>query len=191
MGTSADHDHRDLKLWDAFRKRRTHRDFEQTELSTEAIGALVEAAASAQTFRPGVRHIVVVTEPASVATLGDVVPGWVSNATAAIVLCTDVDKAAALAGSRAVDIYAKLDAGAALAHITLAAVGLGVGICTVGSFTEGAVQAVLDIPDHIRPDVVIGIGIPIRNPLPTPPRAAFQPGVHYNRFGKPTESTAP
>jgi hypothetical protein len=43
------------------------------------------------------------------------------------------------------------------------------------------VQALLDLPEHIRPDVTVAVGfVP---PAPSPPARGFQTSWHHNRFG--------
>jgi nitroreductase len=76
-----------------------------------------------------------------------------------------------------------MDAGAAAAYLTLAAPALGLGVCIVTSWTESAVQEILGLPGHIRPEILVAFG----HPVPSPPRAVrrFAPIVHRDRFGAP------
>jgi nitroreductase len=58
---------------------------------------------------------------------------------------------------------------------------LGLGTCTITSWSIPAVQALLDLPEHIRPDVTVAVGfVP---PAPSPPARGFQTSWHHNRFG--------
>jgi nitroreductase len=74
-----------------------------------------------------------------------------------------------------------LDSGAAAAYVSLAAPALGLGICWVTSWPVQAVQGVLDLPDHIRPDILMAIGHPVVHPPKAAPR--FKPILHRERFG--------
>ena len=71
---------------------------------------------------------------------------------------TDLVRAEGVMGRRGVDHATRLDAGAACANLALMAQTLGLGICTITSWTEPAVQALLDLPSHIRPDVTVAVG---------------------------------
>jgi hypothetical protein len=50
------------------------------------------------------------------------------------------------------------------------------------------VRALLDLPDHIRPDVTVAVGYPIDSPT-VAPRAGYGPKNHDNRFGTPWTGT--
>lgn len=130
-----------------------------------------------------VRRIVVVSEPALVRTVRQVTPSFLANATAVLLICTDLDRAEAVMGTQGRDILSLLDAGAAAENVALAAPALGVGICFVRSANDTALREVLDLPEHVRPDILIGVG----HPAPTPsPRPRMQrPIVFRDRFGRP------
>jgi nitroreductase len=58
---------------------------------------------------------------------------------------------------------------------------LGLGTCTVTSWSQPAVQALLDLPDHVRADVTVAVGyVPA---APSPPARGFRTSWHHNRFG--------
>jgi nitroreductase len=80
-----------------------------------------------------------------------------------------------------VEEVGRIDAGAAAAHLTLAAPALGLGACIVTSWTAGAVRAILDLPEHVRPDVLVAVGYPAE--VPSPAAKAPLQAVHHNSFG--------
>lgn len=170
-----------LDVVDAMRRRRMHRSFEDRPVPKDVLDELAWAARRAQQARSGCRHIVVVDDPTLMAAARQVLPGFINNAPAMVVHCTDVDRARETLGPRGVDVTTRMDAGAACAHLALYAQTLGLGTCTVTSWTEPAVEALLDLPPHIRPDVTVAVGyVP---PAPPPAARGFVTGVHHNRFG--------
>lgn len=178
-----------LAVRDGIRRRRMHRTFEDRPVPRDVLDELVWAASRAQQARSGVRHLVVVDDPGLMATARQVLPGFINNAPAMLVHCTDVVRAEEVLGRRGVEVATRLDAGAACAHVALLAQSLGLGVCTVTSWTEAAVEALLDLPPNIRPDVTVAVGyVP-----PAPARAArgFTTGLHHDRFGSELVAGAP
>jgi nitroreductase len=164
----------------AMRKRRMHRDFLPVQVDEALLERLIYAAGRGPAARADIRHIVVTTEPRLIRSIRQVCPGWLNNAPAMMALCTDTVLADELMGPSA-DKATILDSGAAAAYVSLAAPALGLGICFVTSWSVEAVQGVLDLPAHIRPDILLAIG----QPVPRPPKAAprFKPILHRERFG--------
>ncbi len=169
-------------VFEAMRLRRMHRVFTSEPPSTDVLDRLVYAAGRAQVARPGIRHLIVVTDPRLVRTVRHACPGFVNNAPAVIVICSDLEKAAEVMGPRGVEVVTRLDSGAAAGYITIAAPTLGIGVCKVTSWTEEVVQAIFGLPDHIRPEVLMAIGIPVAN-HPKPVKG-FHPTVHHNLYGQ-------
>jgi nitroreductase len=177
-----------LELGAAMRRRRMHRAFSPEPVPRETLETLVWAAARGATARAGIRHLVVVDDPVLVATFRKVCPGFVNDAPAAIAICTDTVAAESIGGRSGIEEVGRIDAGTAAAHLTLAAPALGLGVCIVTSWTASAVRAVLDAPEHIRPDVLVAVGYPAATPSPAakaPPRI-----VHHNTFGRLWEGNA-
>jgi nitroreductase len=176
-----DAEHRAYDVFEAMRRRRMHRQFTDEPVSRELLDRMVYAAGRAQAVRADIRHLVVVTDPRLIHTLHQLCPGLIANGPAAVVVCTDLEREEALVGQRGVEHVARLDAGAAAGYMALAAPALELGVCIVTSWNDPAVQAVLDLPAHIRPEVIVSIG----HPIPKPARAMrkFAPIVHENRYG--------
>ncbi len=169
-------------VFEAMRRRRMHRVFAPDPVDEEILERLVYAAGRAQVARPGIRHLIVVTDPRLVRTVRQACPGFVNNAPAIIVICSDLEKAEEVMGPRGVEVVTRLDAGAAAGYLTIAAPVLGIGVCKVTSWTEEVVQAIFSLPEHIRPEVLMAVGIPVVN-HPKPVKG-FHPTVHHNLYGK-------
>ncbi len=159
-----------------------HRVFTPDPPDPDILDKLVYAAGRAQVARPGIRHLIVVTDPRLVRTVRQACPGFVNNAPAVIVICSDVAKAREVMGPRGVEVVTRLDAGAAAAFVTIAAPVLGIGVCKVTSWTEEVVQAIFGLPEHVRPEVLMAVGTPVVN-HPKPVKG-FHPTVHHNRYGQ-------
>ncbi len=163
----------------AMRKRRMHREYRPDPVDEALLERLIYAAGRGPSARAGIRHLVVTTDPRLIKSIVQVCPGWLNNAPAMMAVCTDTRLAAEILGASA-DEATILDSGAAAGYVSLAAPALGLGICFVTSWSTEAVQGVLALPEHIRPDVLLAIG----HPIPNPPKAArrFVPHVHRERF---------
>lgn len=133
-----------------------------------------------------VRRLVVVSDPAMVRTVRQVTPSFLANAPAVILVCTDLERAAASMGRQGRDVLSLLDAGAAAENIALAAAALGLGACFVRSANETALREVLDLPEHVRPDILVAIGQPAETP--SPGVRAPTPVVFRDRWGEPWEA---
>jgi len=159
------------------------RDFDATPVESEKLKKLVYAATRAPSGgNMLVREIIVVDDPRRMEMLRGVTPSFLANAPAAIVICTDLEKALDVMGTQGRDVLSLLDAGAAAENIALEAVELGLGASFVRSSTESAAKVVLDIPERYRLDIIVGVGY-VRKGGP-PPMKAQKAQIHHNRLGE-------
>jgi nitroreductase len=168
---------------EALRKRHMCRHFDPRPIERAKMERLVYAA----TRGPSggnmlVREVVVVDDPHYVRTLRSVVPSFLANSPAALVICTDMDRALEVMGTQGREILSLLDSGAAAENVALEAVELGLGVSFVRSSTESAVKSVLGIPPRFRVDVIVGIGY--MSKTRPPPLKGQKPIVHHNRYGE-------
>jgi nitroreductase len=178
-----------MDVFEAMRRRRMHRRFTDEPISEDVLEQLVGAAALAPMGgNELVRRLIVVSDPRLVKTVRDVTPSFLANAVAIIVVCTDLERAEISMGRQGRDILSLLDAGAAAENIALAAPALGVGVSFVRSVNDSALQEVLDLPEQVRPDILVGIGHPDAVPSPAAPRR--EPIVFRDRFGEPWQAGA-
>lgn len=75
-----------------------------------------------------------------------------------IVVSSDLEIVAAKYGERGRNLYAPQNCAAAVENILLAAIALGLGACWVGAFDEETAKQILDLPNNVRPMVLIPIG---------------------------------
>ena len=176
-----------MDVFEAMRRRRMHRRFTGEPVSENVLAQLVRAATLAPMGgNELVRRLIVVSDPRMVKTVRDVTPSFLANATAVIVICTDLERAEASMGRQGREILSLLDAGAAAENIALAAPALGIGISFVRSVNESALREVLELPARVRPDILVGVGHPTTTPSPAAPRR--EPVVFRDRFGEPWQA---
>jgi nitroreductase len=178
-----------MELDIAMRKRRMFREFDGEPVSREDVHRLLWAAGRAQQGRPGVRHMIVVDDPALLKTAKEVLPGFafIVDAPLIIVLCSDLSEPS-IAAPAGREHTTRIDAGAACAHLGLMARQLGLGLCTVTSWSDAVVRELFSIPAHLRPDVTVAVGHPVSRPAVKGARGAqFLPDVHHQTFGTPYE----
>lgn len=173
-----------LDVMEAIRHRRMHREFDSRLIPRVVLQELVWAAGRAQHARPGVRHLVIVDDPRLMKTAREVLPGYINNSTAMMVICSNLERLEEVTGLRGVEHTSRLDSGAAAAYVALAAQRFGIGTCTVTSWADSAVRSLFDLPTHVRPDITLALGYVAVTPSPTP-KGGFGPAVHLNRFGDP------
>jgi nitroreductase len=178
-----------MDVFEALRKRRMHRVFTGEPVAEEALARLVWAAGRAPMGgNELVRRILVVADPRVVRTVRQVTPSFLANAAAVIVICTDLTRAEVSMGRQGRDVLRLLDGGAAAENVALAAPALGLGVCFVRSVNDSALREVLELPEQVRPDILIAVGHPASTPSPGPPSRAVV--AFRDRFGAPWEVKA-
>lgn len=105
---------------------------------------------------------------------------FIAEAPVDIVVCANLNRISPY-GSRGKDLYCIQDSAAAVEHILLLAVDIGLGACWVGAFDEYEVSRILELPPHIRPVAIVPIGYPLGK-VTTTPRMDTKILIHYNRW---------
>jgi nitroreductase len=163
-----------MHLDDVIAARQSVRQFvADREVAPEQEQALLEAAVRAPTagnVQPW--HFYVVRDAADRQSLAAAAFGqsFVAQAPLVIVVCVDAERCAARYGERGRSLYCFQDTAAAVTHIQLKAVDLGLGSCWVGSFDEAMAAEVLGMPGNLRPVAMLPIGYPARIAAPRPRR---------------------
>lgn len=158
-----------------------HRAFAPDPVPKDALEQLLWAASRAVTAKAGIRHLIVIDDDQVMRTLRQSCPGFINNAPLAIAICSDLHVLESSVGRTGVEGVGRIDAGTAAAHLSLAAPALGLGICFVMSFGQAAVRAVLDLPPHLRPEILVAVGVPAAEPSKA--AKAITPIVHHNVYG--------
>ncbi|KAF5050387.1 FMN reductase [anaerobic digester metagenome] len=82
----------------------------------------------------------------------------VAQAPAVLVVCANYVRSMSRYGDRGI-LYALCDASIAATYMMLAAHASGLGSCWTGAFDDDEVRSVLDLPQHIRPVVLLAVGL--------------------------------
>ncbi len=113
---------------------------------------------------------------------------WMVDAPVILVLCANQRIAGAgKQGERGVKLYGIQDVAAAAQNIILAANALGLGSAWVGEFNEVKISLGLQMPEWIRPQVLIATGWPAEAPKENI-RHRTTEVVHDEAFGKTRRS---
>lgn len=126
-------------------------------LSTEQLAALLEAARWAATWgdRQPVRFVVGVRGDETFAAVGELLKrgnSYAKNAGALIMVCIDEGPDEKTAR------YAALDAGAAIAQLTVEAISRGLVAHPMAGFDADGARSVFGVPDGVRPIAVVAVG---------------------------------
>ena len=150
-----------MEFSEVIAKRRSVRHFDnkQEVLDSEIRDLLLAgvAAPSAGTIQPW-RVTVVRTEAARERLAAALRQRWATAAPAIIVVSADPRPCAARDGDRGETLYAIQDTAAAVEHILLKAVDMGLASCWIGAFDDDAVREAIGEQKPIRPVAVLPIG---------------------------------
>ena len=104
--------------------------------------------------------------------------GGVADAPVNIVVCADVERG--LEATIASSIFP------AVQNLLLAAtaVGLASALTTITTGFRAELQAIVGLPEHVRPIALVPIGYPAR-PLGPPKRVPFSERTHREQYGRP------
>jgi len=164
-------------------KRRSIRVYERRKVEKETLIKLLQAAMaapSASNSRPW--EFVVITDDKILEVLRSKLQYGHYNAPAAVVVCANL----AIAQNESATRFWTQDCSAATENLMIAAAGLGLGTCWIGSFPKENVMKLLretlHIPEDIFPLSLIYVGYPAEEKHP---RTQYDENrVHWERYGK-------
>lgn len=106
----------------------------------------------------------------------------IADAPIDIVVCADLDRVSDKYGKRGEILYAVQDTSAATMNMLLAATALGLGTNWISAFDEEEVKGILDLPDNVRPLVIVAVGYPAEEPEKLS-RSPFEDITYLNKYG--------
>ncbi len=83
--------------------------------------------------------------------------------------------------------YTPYDIGLATATITYRATELGLGSCILGWFDEDKVKSALNIPEKLSVDLIVALGYPESDTIPTKKRKEWSDTCSFNAYGEQDE----
>jgi nitroreductase len=142
----------------AIRTRRVARALTDAPVGHDQLRAVLDSARYAP--HAGNRRLhryVVVTRPSLLRAVRMVSPGMLQHPTAAIVICVDWARVHDY-GFAPSSPGPYIDVGTAAATLLLAAHSIGLGAGPVTSFSRSALATILNLPDGVRPELIICLG---------------------------------
>ena len=82
---------------------------------------------------------------------------WIAESGILIVVCSDDANLENIYDERG-RVYSRQQAGAAVQSLMLKLTDLGLGSCWVGSYPDGDIRKVFDIPKHIQIEAIVPVG---------------------------------
>ena len=158
-----------MNILDIIKNRRSVREFKDQEIPESAIDVLIEAlrwAPSAGNLQSRQFYFVfneaIRNKLAQTGLRHDYV-SFIARAPLVVVGCADL-RIASRYKERGTDLYCIQDTAASVQNLLLAAHDLGLGTCWVGAFKEDEVKKILEMPDYLRPVVLVPVGYPAKTP---------------------------
>lgn len=151
------------------RSRRVVRFFTTEPVADGELRAIVEAgrwASSASNVR--IHRFLVVRDPRRVGLVKAMTPGMLGRPPALVVVCTDLEAAAARQVRIGEDRTSWMDVGTAAMSMMVQAQAMGLGTCPTTSFSRSGVHTMLELPEHAVPELMLQVGHP-QTPLPSRP----------------------
>jgi len=171
-----------MELFEAIKKRRSIRKWEEKEIPQQMIEKLIESiiwAPSAGNLQARKFYFVYNEEIRNqIAELAN--QPFVRKAPLITVACADKEKSAWKYGDKGQDLFCIVDACLSVQNLMLQAADLGLGSVPVGVIDEAGMKNLLDIPDGLRPFLIIPIGFPAEYPE-APVRVSYNEAVEEKR----------
>jgi len=175
-----------MNVFDAMTSRRSVRHFEKKDVDDNLIGVMLYMATQAPSAgNTQDWHFVVVKDEEQKERLAKAAlrQGFILEAPVVIVVCSDLEKISMKFGKRGEMLYSAQNTAAAVQNMMLSATALGLGTCWVGAFDEEEVKSVLELPDNVRPMVIIPVGYPAETPRKHE-KVPFEYVTSMNKYGR-------
>jgi nitroreductase len=148
-------------VFEVIRTRRAVRAFTDEPVSVADIRQIIAAARWASSAGNRRLHRFYVTrDPEKIDLVSVVGPGFYGRPTALIVICTDLSRAERFGVNEANDTSTWVDVGTAAMNMQLMAHALGLGTTPVTSVSRSGLREALELPDHLRADLILQLGHP-------------------------------
>jgi len=162
-----------MEFFEVVRNRHSVRAFKDKEIEKEKLEKLLYVANSAPSAgNLQAYQIFLVKKPTHKIALSNAAYGqdFITQAPVTLIFCAEPLRSASKYGKRGSELYSIQDATISASYVHLAAVDLELGSVIVGAFDEGAVSKILNLPDMLRPIIILPIGYPNEEPGITPRR---------------------
>ncbi|MCQ4575493.1 MAG: nitroreductase family protein [Candidatus Brocadiales bacterium] len=169
-----------MNILEVIKKRRSVRKFQDREIPKDLVDKLIEAliwAPSAGNLQS--RKFYFIRNQGLKDGLVEAAWGqsFIAKAPLVIAACADM-RIRTHYGSRGTDLYALQDVAASVQNLMLLACEHGIATAWVGAFDEDSAARVLELPQHLRPVVIVPVGYPAEKPR-TPERVHTDKAVVF------------
>lgn len=137
-----------MEFVDVLKKRHSVRHYQPQDVPDELVNKIVELAQTAPSAG-GLRSYETFITRERIISI---------EAPVYLVVCADPERSASRYGDRGRNLYSLQDATICAAYTQLIAVDMGLASVWVGAFREGRVKRSLNIPQSLRPVVIVAIG---------------------------------
>lgn len=170
-------------LEETIKGRRSIRSFQEKTVSYDVLEELVELASWAPSgSNAQAWEFVVLNEREEMKKFLRFSPGLFEVPGAMIFLCTDITRSRKKGGSLGEDTMSIMDVAMAAQNIMLAAHEKGLGSCALKGYDRKAASILLNLPDHIRPDLLLILGYP-KFEVKAPKRRPVSEIIHKGGWG--------
>ena len=125
-------------------------------------------------------RFIVVTSPAQKKLLLNFCPGIFDVPAAIIIVCAKPKQKCIREATR---LMYMADCAIAAENIVLSAYSFGIGSCIVASFADVALRDLAEIPENVKPYIIVTLGYPDEYPEP-PPRLPINEIAYKDEYGK-------
>ena len=158
-------------VFEVIRTRRAVRAFTDEPVSVADIRQIIAAARWASSAGNRRLHRFFVTrDPEKIDLVSVVGPGFYGRPAALIVICTDLSRTEHYGVNEANDTSTWIDVGTAAMNMQVMAHALGLGTTPVTSVSRSGLREALELPDHLRADLILQLGYPAPSAKPQPGR---------------------
>ncbi|MEL7567547.1 MAG: nitroreductase family protein [Dehalobacterium sp.] len=170
------------QLMAVIKGRRSIRRFTNKTINQETINQLIEAGCWAPSGGNAQAWVFIVhNDRENMKKYLRFAPGLSEVPGGMIFICSDKERAYQKSGILGRDIMASMDASMAGENIMLAVHAMGLGSCVLKGFDHDAVKLLMNLPEHINPEMLIILGEPKSQPK-APARRPLSDVIHYEKW---------
>lgn len=173
-----------MDVLDCIRTRRSVRKYKDKTVAMDLIGQVLEAGRMAPTAGNLQNYkIIMVKDKARRDSVADACheQHWMNKAPVLLVVCSEPQRAKQFYYERGETVYSIQNCATITENMMIAAWGLGLGTCWVGSFDVDGMRDALVIPEYAEPQVVVTLGYADEKPE-TPDRYKLWDMVFVNKW---------
>ena len=173
-----------MELVDAILKRRSIRKYLEKDISLSLIGEIIDVARfSPSSGNTQCWKFIVVKDPKKKKELATAAfeQNWVTEAPALLIICNDYKRVTTMYGDLG-RMFSIQDCAIIASNIMLLATEKGLGSCWIGAFDSEAVRRILEIPEHVDPEIILTLGYSDDRKVEEPVRFEIQDIIYFDKW---------